>query len=102
MSETVFNLPGIGPVEESLDRSALSRSATLAELAGLRSFALAAAGRIVRGLAMIAVGAFLLREIPTTPGLTLQMGLLGTLLVAGGIASVYAGLTGPAAPFRAP
>ena len=100
MSETVFNLPGVGSVDGSFELLIPSRSATMAELAGLRRWALAAAGRIVQGGGMIAVGGFLLREIPSTPGLMLQMGLLGTVLVAGGLAFVHAGLAGTVVPTR--
>lgn len=96
MSETAINLPGIGAVEESVDAALMARAATVAELAGLRRWALLAAWRIAQGVVMVAVGVFLLREIPTTPGLMLQMGLLGGLLVVGGLAFVHAGLSGTA------
>lgn len=92
---SVTNIPGVGTDGAWGDGHATARAATSAELHRLRRFALVAAGRILQGVVMIAAGGFLLREIPTTPGLTLQMGILGLLLVGGGVASVHAGLAGP-------
>ena len=89
------NLPGIGPDASLGEGPTSARAATSAELRGLRRFALVAAGRLLQGFAMIAAGVFLLGEIPATPGLALQMGILGALLVAGGVAFVHAGLSGP-------
>jgi hypothetical protein len=98
---SISNLPGVGAEAVAADAPALSRPATPSELQQLRRYALAAGGRIVQGAVMISAGIFLLREIPSTPGLTLQMAILGLLLVAGGAAFVRAGLVGPG-DFRMP
>lgn len=95
MSEAIIpaaNVPGVGIEAIVEDGHAAARAATAAELHVLRRFALVAVGRMVQGLVMVLAGLFLLREIPTTPGLVLQMGILGVLLVVGGLAFLYHGL----------
>lgn len=97
MSEAIVpvsNIPGVGAEAADEDGRAAARAATEAELKSLRRFALAAVGRMLQGLVMILAGAFLLGEIPSTPGLVLQMGILGLLLIGGGLAFVYRGLCG--------
>lgn len=49
-----------------------------------RGALLSALGRALQGVAMVAVGAFLLSRISTAPQLTLQVFILGTLLIVGG------------------
>ena len=94
----ISNLPGVGADAVTEDGLCRSRVATAAELQQLRRYAIVAGGRIVQGAVMVVAGLFLLREIPATPGLMLQMGILGVLLVAGGASFVRSGLVGPAGP----
>lgn len=49
-----------------------------------RGALLSSIGRALQGVAMIAVGAFLLSRISTAPQLALQVFILGTLLIVGG------------------
>lgn len=104
MSEAVVpvsNIPGIGADMTGDDGHTRARTATAAELHRLRRYALRAGARGLQGVVMIAAGAFLLSEIPSTPGLMLQMALLGVLLIGGGIAFIRAGLDDPALRSRA-
>src|SRR5262245_34732939 len=49
---------------------------------------LSGAGRCIQGSLMIGVGGFLLTQVGSTPNLVVQIAIIGSLLIAGGLALI--------------